>query len=149
MEELVEATQQACLNTATDPANNQSRGHLDAESLLLRECQGQSLPEEVAALHAQKPVPSHSLAPEWDSTHCMVRVGGRLESSSDSSVHPFYSTGINCFGPYLVTIGRRNKKRGGVLFKCLTTHAIYIELLNSMDVDAFLLVLRRFIARRG
>lgn len=41
------------------------------------------------------------------------------------------------------------EKRWGVIFKCLTTRAVHIELLNSMDVDAFLLALRRFIARRG
>ncbi|CAM4638688.1 unnamed protein product [Leuciscus chuanchicus] len=62
---------------------------------------------------------------------------------------PFYSTGVDCFGPYLVKIGRRNEKRWGLIFKCLTTRAVHIELLNSMDVDAFLLALRRLIARRG
>ncbi|XP_062414781.1 uncharacterized protein LOC134107206 [Pungitius pungitius] len=62
---------------------------------------------------------------------------------------PFYSTGVDCFGPYLVKIGRRTEKRWGAIFKCLTTRGIHIELLNSLDVDAFLLALRRFIARRG
>ncbi|XP_057679968.1 uncharacterized protein LOC130908509 isoform X2 [Corythoichthys intestinalis] len=62
---------------------------------------------------------------------------------------PYYSTGVDCFGPYLVKIGRRTEKRWGLLFKCLTTRAVHIELLNSLDVDAFLLALRRFIARRG
>ncbi len=62
---------------------------------------------------------------------------------------PFYSTGVDCFGPYLVKIGRRNEKRWGLIFKCLTTRAVHIELLNSMDAEAFLLALRRFIARRG
>ncbi len=62
---------------------------------------------------------------------------------------PFYSTGVDCFGPYHVKIGRRVEKRWGVIFKCLTTRAVHIELLNSLDVDAFLLALRRFIARRG
>nr|XP_061816936.1 uncharacterized protein LOC133606706 [Nerophis lumbriciformis] len=62
---------------------------------------------------------------------------------------PFHSTGVDCFGPYLVKVGRRSEKRWGVIFKCLTTRAVHIELLNSMDADAFLLALRRFIARRG
>ncbi len=62
---------------------------------------------------------------------------------------PFYSTGVDCFDPYHVKIGRRVEKRWGVIFKCLTTRAVHIELLNSLDVDAFLLALRRFIARRG
>lgn len=62
---------------------------------------------------------------------------------------PFYSTGVDCFGPYLLKMGRRTEKRWGAIFKCLTTRAVHIEILNSMDVDAFLLALRRFIARRG
>ncbi|KAI2648679.1 Gag-Pro-Pol polyprotein [Labeo rohita] len=61
----------------------------------------------------------------------------------------FYSTGIDCFGPYLVKIGRRSEKRWGILFKCMTTRAVYIDLLPRLDTDSFLMALRRFIARRG
>lgn len=61
----------------------------------------------------------------------------------------FYSTGIDCFGPYLEKIGRRNEKRWGILFKCMTTRAVYIDLLPRLDTDSFLTALRRFIARRG
>ncbi|KAI4901564.1 hypothetical protein NFI96_009438, partial [Prochilodus magdalenae] len=56
---------------------------------------------------------------------------------------PFFSTGVDCFGPYLVKIGRRTEKRWGVVFKCLTTRAVHIELLSSMDADTFLLALRK------
>ncbi|XP_073718037.1 uncharacterized protein [Misgurnus anguillicaudatus] len=61
----------------------------------------------------------------------------------------FYSTGIDCFGPYLIKIGRRNEKRWGIIFKCMTTRAVHIDLLTSIDSDSFLMALRRFIARRG
>nr|XP_021334729.1 uncharacterized protein LOC101884915 [Danio rerio] len=61
----------------------------------------------------------------------------------------FFSTGMDCFGPYLIKIGRRNEKRWGIIFKCLTTRAVYIDLLASIDSDSFLMALRRFIARRG
>ncbi|XP_026105544.1 uncharacterized protein LOC113077350 [Carassius auratus] len=61
----------------------------------------------------------------------------------------FYSTGIDCFGPYLIKFGRRNEKRWGIIFKCMTTLAVHIDLLTSMDSDSFLMALRRFIARRG
>lgn len=64
--------------------------------------------------------------------------------------HPaFYSTGMDCFGPLEVKVGRRTEKRWGILYKCLTTRAVYIDLLNSLDIDAFLMSLRRFISRRG
>lgn len=62
---------------------------------------------------------------------------------------PFYSTGVDCFGPYVIKVGRRNEKRWGVIFKCLTTRCVHLDLLAGLDADTFLLALRRFIARRG
>ncbi|XP_035986234.1 uncharacterized protein LOC118559686 [Fundulus heteroclitus] len=62
---------------------------------------------------------------------------------------PFYSTGVDCFGPFIIKVGRRSEKRWGILFKCLTTKAVHIDVLTSLDADAFLMALRRFIARRG
>ncbi|XP_039531128.1 uncharacterized protein LOC120485874 [Pimephales promelas] len=61
----------------------------------------------------------------------------------------FYSTGMDCFGPFIIKIGRRNEKRWGIIFKCMTTRAVYLDLLTSIDSDSFLMSLRRFIARRG
>ena len=62
---------------------------------------------------------------------------------------PFYSTGIDCFGPYTVKIGRRAEKRWGIIFKCLTTRCVHLDLLSHMNMDSFLMALRCFIARRG
>ena len=59
------------------------------------------------------------------------------------------------FGPYLVKGSRHTRsnkstaKRYGVLFTCLTTRSIHLEIAGDMSTDAFLLALRRFIARRG
>ncbi|XP_048030334.1 uncharacterized protein LOC125279307 [Megalobrama amblycephala] len=61
----------------------------------------------------------------------------------------FYSTGMDCFGPFTIKIGRRNEKRWGIIYKCLTTKAVYIDLLSQADTDSFLMSLRRFISRRG
>ncbi|XP_049326051.1 uncharacterized protein LOC111195703 [Astyanax mexicanus] len=62
---------------------------------------------------------------------------------------PFWSTGVDCFGPYSAKIGRRLEKRWGVIFKCMTTSCVHLDLLESIDTDAFLMALRRFVARRG
>jgi len=62
---------------------------------------------------------------------------------------PFWSTGVDCFRPFTVKIGRRHEKRWGIIFKCLTTRCIHLDLLHHMDTDSFLMALRRFIARRG
>ncbi|TWW77718.1 hypothetical protein D4764_12G0011080 [Takifugu flavidus] len=62
---------------------------------------------------------------------------------------PFYSTGVDCFGPFTVKIRRRTEKRWGIVFKCMTTRCVHLDLLESLDTDAFLMSLRRFVARRG
>ena len=40
-------------------------------------------------------------------------------------------------------------KRYGLLFTCLTTRAVYIELAKDLSTDAFILTLHRFISRCG
>lgn len=61
----------------------------------------------------------------------------------------FHSTGMDCFGPFQVKVGRRLEKRWGIIFKCLTTQAVHLDLLTNIDADSFLMALRRFVARRG
>ncbi|XP_077966576.1 uncharacterized protein LOC144420798 [Styela clava] len=62
---------------------------------------------------------------------------------------PFYSTGIDFFGPYLIKRGRSEIKRYGCIFTCLTTRAVHIELAEVLSTDAFINALRRFMARRS
>ncbi|XP_046577175.1 uncharacterized protein LOC124285075 [Haliotis rubra] len=61
----------------------------------------------------------------------------------------FYSTGIDCFGPLIVKVARRLEKRLGILYKCLTTRAVYLDIVEKMDTDSFLMSLRRIISRHG
>lgn len=61
----------------------------------------------------------------------------------------FYSTGMDCFGPFVIKIGHRNEKRWGVVCKCMTIRAVHLDILHSIDSDSFLMALRRFITRRG
>ena len=62
---------------------------------------------------------------------------------------PFTYVGVDCFGLFLVRRGRSKAKRYGVVFTCLTMRAIHIEVVHSLDTDAFLNSMRRFVARRG
>jgi len=61
----------------------------------------------------------------------------------------FHATGIDFFGPFYVKEGRRNVKRYGCLFTCLTSRAVHIEITPSLNADAFINALRRFVCRRG
>ncbi|XP_069983718.1 uncharacterized protein [Penaeus vannamei] len=71
------------------------------------------------------------------------------EDRITSNVPPFTHTGTDCFGPFLVKKGRSNLKRYGVIFTCLVTRAIHIEVVESMETDFYINAFRRFIARRG
>ena len=64
---------------------------------------------------------------------------------------PFHSTGIDFFGPFMVTKGRgrAQEKRYGVIFTCLASRACHLEVAYSLDTDSFVNSLRRFISRRG
>ena len=62
---------------------------------------------------------------------------------------PFTYTGIDYFGPLNVKRGRGTAKRYGCIFVCMTTRAIHLELAQSLETDAFIMVLRRFINARG
>lgn len=62
---------------------------------------------------------------------------------------PFYSAGMDCFGPFRMKIGRCCEKRWGIIFKCFSTTCVHLDLLTSVYTDSFLMALRRFVACRG
>lgn len=62
---------------------------------------------------------------------------------------PFTYSGMDCFGPFYVKDGRKELKRYGLLFTCMCSRAIHIEVLDDLSTDAFLNALRCFIAIRG
>lgn len=62
---------------------------------------------------------------------------------------PFTRVGMDYFGPFLVRRGRGEVKRYGVIFTCLAVRAVHLEVASSLDTDACLNAIRRFIARRG
>jgi len=64
-------------------------------------------------------------------------------------VRAFTHTGVDYFGHMEVTVGRRREKRYGVLFTCLTTRAIHLELAASPTTDACIMAIQRMTARRG
>ena len=62
---------------------------------------------------------------------------------------PFTYSAVDYFGPWLVKEGRREVKRYGVLFTCMSSRAVHIEIAHSMDTSSFINAYRRFVGRRG
>lgn len=62
---------------------------------------------------------------------------------------PFTYSGMDCFGPFYMKDGRKEQKRYGLLFTCMCSRAIHIEVLDDLSTDAFLNALRCLIAIRG
>ncbi|XP_037794177.1 uncharacterized protein LOC119589653 [Penaeus monodon] len=62
---------------------------------------------------------------------------------------PFTYCGVDYFGQFFVKEGRKEIKRYGVLFTCMTSRAIHLETANTLETDSFLNAYRRFIGRHG
>ena len=62
---------------------------------------------------------------------------------------PFTNTGVDYFGPFYVTVRRTTEKRWGFLFTCLTTRAVHVEIVTSMDTSFCVMGVERFASRRG
>ena len=62
---------------------------------------------------------------------------------------PFTNCGVDYIGPWLIKQGRKEVKRYGVLFTCMASRAILLEVSNTLETDSFINALRRFICRRG
>ncbi|XP_068716949.1 uncharacterized protein [Montipora capricornis] len=62
---------------------------------------------------------------------------------------PFTHCAVDYFGPFYVKEGRKELKRYGVLFTCLASRAIHLEVAYSLETDSYINALRRFIRRRG
>lgn len=62
---------------------------------------------------------------------------------------PFTNVGVDYFGPVEIRKGRTTCKRYGVIFTCLASRAVHLEVANSLKTVACINALRWFISRRG
>ena len=62
---------------------------------------------------------------------------------------PFWFSGCDLFGLFLVKSGRREVKRLGFLFTCLPSRAVHIEVVHSLFTDSSINAFRRFVVLRG
>ena len=75
----------------------------------------------------------------------------------DDRVHPtppFTYIGVDTFGPWEIVSrrtrgGQANSKRWALMFTCLTTRVVHIEVIESLSSSSFINAFRRFTAIRG
>ena len=72
-----------------------------------------------------------------------------LRGRSAERASPFANTVVDYFGPFEVRFRRQSMKCWCCLFRCLTTKAVHVEVVPSLDADSCLAAITRFIARRG
>ncbi|XP_032230569.1 uncharacterized protein LOC116614082 [Nematostella vectensis] len=65
------------------------------------------------------------------------------------SAPPFTYCGCDLFDPFTINEKRKTLERYGVIFTCMASRAIHIEVANPLETDSFLNSLRRFMSRRG
>ena len=70
-----------------------------------------------------------------------------IKHVSESS--PFSHSGVDYFGPLFIKSRYENKKVWVCLYTCLTTKAVYLELMSDMSTEQFSLNFRRFVAKHG
>lgn len=65
---------------------------------------------------------------------------------------PFYHTAVDLFGPLTIKDTVKKRTHGkvyGVIFNCLVTRAVYLDLAEGYSANAFLATYQRFISVRG
>lgn len=77
------------------------------------------------------------------------QMGDLPSARLQSFTKAFTYSGIDYFGPVLVTVGRRTEKRYGVLITCLVTRAIHLEVSSALTTDSCIMSISRFTSRRG
>ena len=85
---------------------------------------------------------------------CQIQKMADLPADRVSPAPPFSYVGLDVFGPWQICArrtrgGLAHSKRWAVLFTCMSTRAIHIEVIESMDTSSFINALRRFLAVRG
>ena len=64
-------------------------------------------------------------------------------------VPAFTYCGMDVFGPFLVKERRTELKRYGIIFTCLSTRSVHLEMAYSLSTDSFIQTLRKLISIRG
>lgn len=63
-----------------------------------------------------------------------------------STEAPFTYTGLDMLGPFMIKQHRKEMKRYAIIFTCLSSCDVHLEVIYTMKTDSLIQSLRRFIA---
>ena len=95
---------------------------------------------------------SFVLCKKWRGNPGVQYMADLPASRADFPNPPFTFTGVDYFGPITTKSGYRGgrrEKRYGVIFTCLLTRAVHLDISQSLSTDDFLKAFSRFVARRS
>ena len=72
-----------------------------------------------------------------------------LPSDRVTPAPDFCYSGVDYFGPFIVTVGRKTDKKYGALFTCLFSREVHIKVTHSLSADSFITAFKRFTSVRG
>ena len=71
------------------------------------------------------------------------------QSRVTANKKPFFYCGLDYFGPMSFVEGRSHRKAWGLLFTCMSSRAVHVELVTSLTLSEFILAFTRFTDLRG
>ena len=80
------------------------------------------------------------------------QIMGQLTEERLKPAPAWNSTAIDLFGPFKIRDEVKKRTFGkayGVIFNCLASRAVHIDIASDYSTDKFLMVLRRFVSLRG
>ena len=80
------------------------------------------------------------------------QVMGKIPTERLNPAPAWSYSSLDLFGPFEIRgeTNKRSKAKGyGVIFNCLLSRAVHLEIVSDYSTDSFLLAIRRFIALRG
>ena len=77
---------------------------------------------------------------------------GKLPIERLKPAPAWHSTALDLFGPFKIKDEVKKRTTGkayGVIFNCLTTRAVHVDISSDYSTQKFLMVWRRFVSIRG
>ena len=83
----------------------------------------------------------------WNARSCEQIMGPLPSARVNPCLLPFYSAGVDYFGPILVKSRRGQVKRYACVFTCLAVWAVHIEIAHELTTNSFIQAFTRFVSR--